>query len=219
MGLTFESVEATGLVKRYGPTRALSGVSLALRAGQVTAIEGHNGSGKSTLLSVLSLLTRPTRGALRFGAHDPGRHPSLRGQIGIVAHAAMVYPDLSGLENLALTARLYGLADAEARVAEVAERFELGRFAVRPTRTYSRGQLQRVSLARAVLPGPKLLLLDEPSTGLDRAAWERLLSTVQQERQRGAIVALVTHDAELADRLADVRIRLRAGRVVAPEAA
>lgn len=214
MSLPFETVEATGLVKLYGPTRALSGVNLRLQAGQVTAVEGHNGSGKSTLLSVLSLLSRPTKGTLRFGKYDPLKRTALRGQIGIVAHAAMVYPDLSGLENLTLTAGLYGLSDVETRVKAAAARFELGRFATRPTRTYSRGQLQRVALARAILPQPRLLLLDEPSTGLDVSARKRLVDTMAEERARGAIVVLVTHDADLSEALADVRIRLRAGRVV-----
>src|SRR5262249_25281412 len=154
--------------------------------------EGPNGSGKSTLLNVLALLTRPSRGELRFGAHDPRKHPRLRARIGLVAHAAMVYPDLTGHENLALTARLYALADARAALAELEARFELGAFMARPARSYSRGQLQRLALARALLPAPRLLLLDEPSTGLDQKSVERLCEAVRQERARGAIVVLVT---------------------------
>lgn len=214
MALDFDTVEASGLVKLYGPTRALSGVGLRLQAGEITSIEGPNGSGKSTLLAILSLLTRPTRGSIKFGQYDARRKISLRAQVGILAHAPMVYPDLSGLENLALTAELYGLPDVDARVAAAAERFELGRFASRPTRTYSRGQLQRVALARAILPGPRLLLLDEPSTGLDETGRKRLIDTVRAEKARGAIIALVTHDSALSDELADRKILLKAGRVV-----
>lgn len=214
MAIDFETVEASGLIKLYGPTRALSGVDVRLQAGQITSIEGENGSGKSTLLAVLSLLTRPSKGSIRFGKHDARRKISLRGRVGILAHAPMVYPDLSALENLALTAELYGLKDVEGQVDRAAERFELGRFAQRPTRTYSRGQLQRVALARAILPQPRLLLLDEPSTGLDTAGRKRLVDAVAQEKARGAIIAIVTHDAALADALADARVRLRAGRVV-----
>lgn len=201
----------------FGPTRALAGVNASFSAGQVTAVEGHNGSGKSTLVSLLSLLVRPTRGQLFFGEHEARRRPALRGQVGVLAHAAMLYPDLSGLENLALFARLYRLPDATERVQELAGRFELGRFASRPARTYSRGQLQRVALARAVLHRPKLLLLDEPSTGLDAASTKRLVGVVGEERDRGAIVVLVTHDAELSAALADARVRLRRGRVVDTE--
>jgi ABC-type multidrug transport system ATPase subunit len=163
---------------------------------------------------VLSLLSRPTRGQLRYGEYDPVRRPSLRAAIGLVAHAAMVYPDLDGRENLALFASLYGRQHGPAELAAISERFELGRFMERPARTYSRGQLQRLSLARALLHQPRLLLLDEPSTGLDRRSVERLVSVMRQERERGAIVVLVTHDAALATELADRRLLLERGRLV-----
>ena len=161
MALDFDRIEARDLVKLYGPTRALAGVRFDLAAGEITAIEGPNGAGKSTLLSLLSLLGRPTRGELRFAGRDPWKTPGLRARIGLVAHAPMVYPDLTGDENLALTARLYGVPDPDAVRASLAARFELSGFMRRPARTYSRGQLQRLSLARALLPAPRLLLLDE----------------------------------------------------------
>jgi ABC-type multidrug transport system ATPase subunit len=215
VALDFDRIEVRNLVKLYGPTRALAGVQLELHAGEITAIEGPNGSGKSTLLNVLALLTRPTRGELRFGTHDPRAKPALRGQIGLVAHAALVYPDLSGHENLALTATLYGLgADAPQRQQALAHRFELGTFMERPARTYSRGQLQRLALARALLPSPRLLLLDEPSTGLDARSMTHLTEVMRVERARGAIVALVTHDAALAAAVADRRVQLDRGRVL-----
>ena len=196
----------------YGPTRALAGVDLELEAGLVTVIEGPNGAGKSTLLEILSLLARPTRGTLRFGTHDAWRErDALRGSLGVLAHAAMLYPDLSGLENLRLFARMYGVA--RARVDALGERFEATGFWERPTRTYSRGQLQRLSLARALLHEPRLILLDEPSTGLDVRASERLVDAVAAERARGAIVVLVTHDSALSDKLADRRLRIERGRL------
>ncbi len=214
--LDFDAVTARGLVKVYGPTRALAGVDITLAAGCVTSIEGPNGSGKSTLLGLLALLARPTRGAIRYGAHDAEHGgPALRARIGVLAHAAMIYPDLTGRENLRLFAELHGLADRGARIAAILARFEVGAFVDRPARTYSRGQLQRVALARALVHAPRLLLLDEPSTGLDAPSVERLARTVAEERARGTIVALVTHDEPLAARLADVRIRLERGRVVA----
>jgi ABC-type multidrug transport system ATPase subunit len=213
VALDFDRIEATGLVKLYGPTRALAGVQLELQAGQITAIEGANGSGKSTLLNVLALLTRPTRGELRFGEHDPKKRPALRARIGLVAHAAMVYPDLTGRENLALTARLYGLPRDAPALAALEQRFELGAFMQRPARTYSRGQLQRVSLARALVHAPRLLLLDEPSTGLDARGFQRLTEAMREERARGAIVVLVTHDAALAEAVADRRVQLERGKL------
>jgi heme ABC exporter ATP-binding subunit CcmA len=213
VALDFERIEARDLVKLYGPTRALAGVQFELAAGEITAIEGPNGAGKSTLLNVLSLLTRPTRGELRFAGRDPFRSPAMRARIGLVAHAPMVYPDLTGHENLALTARLYGLQGPEAALAQIGARFELAGFMQRPARTYSRGQLQRLALARALLPAPRLLLLDEPSTGLDAAGTARLVDVMRQERARGAIVVLVTHDAALAESVADRRLQLKGGKI------
>lgn len=213
MVLAFDRVDGRGLVKVYGATRALSGVDVSFSAGQVTCIEGPNGSGKSTLLSLLGLLARPTRGQILFGAHDAARTKGLRASVGVLAHASMVYPDLTAHESLALAAKLYGLRDASARIAELVERFGLGAWAGRPARTYSRGQLQRLSLARALVHEPKLLLLDEPSTGLDAGSVERLIGAVRTERARGAIIVLVTHDPALAEKLADQRIELAQGRL------
>jgi ABC-type multidrug transport system ATPase subunit len=211
---SFETVEARGLVKTFGPTRALAGVDVSLRAGEVTVIEGPNGSGKTTLLGILSLLVRPNRGTVRFGADDALARPdALRGAIGVLAHAAMVYPDLTGIESLRLAAALYGVTGAEARIASLRERFEIGPFGERPTRTYSRGQLQRIALARALVHEPRLLLLDEPSTGLDAASVERLAGAVRQERARGSIVVLVTHDVAFAETVCDRRVVLSRGRV------
>ena len=196
----------------YGPTRALSGIDATFQAGTVTSVEGPNGSGKSTLLSLLGLIARPTKGSIRFGDREATRNPELRRHIGVLAHAAMVYPDLNAYENLALFASLHDRPVASALERE-RERVGLGAWANRPARTYSRGQLQRVALARALLHEPSLLLLDEPSTGLDASSVERLIAAVQVERTRGAIIVLVTHDPSLSERLADRRLRLAQGRV------
>jgi heme exporter protein A len=210
----FERVVTDKLVKTFGATRALAGVSVALESGAVTVVEGPNGSGKSTLLAILAQLARPTRGRVRYGDLDAARHRgALRRHIGILAHASMLYPSLTGRENLAFFAELHGIEDRADRIEELVRRFEIGKFFERPTRTYSRGQLQRVALARAVLHRPKLLLLDEPSTGLDTNAVERLVTAIESEREAGTILVLVTHDPELAQRVADSRIRLDRGRV------
>lgn len=211
--LDYDRIEARGLTKTWGPTRALAGVDLDLRAGRCTAIEGPNGAGKSTLVGLLSLLSRPTKGKLLFGARDAARNvDELRATIGVLAHAPMVYPDLTGTESLALAAELFGVPDPGPRIGALRERFEIGTFGERPTRTYSRGQLQRVALARALLHEPRLLLLDEPSTGLDVRATERLIEVVKAEVERGAIVVLVTHDRLLADACAQDRVTLERGR-------
>jgi heme exporter protein A len=211
--LDFDRVTARKLVKVFGATRALAGVDVTCHAGKVTVIEGPNGSGKSTLLNILAQLSRPTRGTVLYGKRKGGG-AELRNRIGVLAHTAMAYPDLTGRENLTLFAKLHDVRDPHARVDELVDRFEIGPFFERPTRTYSRGQLQRVSLARAVLHGPRLLLLDEPSTGLDHRAVDRLIAAVEQEREAGNIVVLITHDAPLAERLGDRRLLLSRGRVV-----
>lgn len=214
MTAPFDFVEAKGLVKTFGPTRALSGIDAHLRAGEVTVIEGPNGSGKSSMLGLLALLMRPTRGTIRFGAHDAFAAPdSFRGHIGVLAHAAMVYPDLTGVESLVLSAALHGVRRPEERIKELRDRFEIGLFGERPTRTYSRGQLQRIALARALIHSPRLLLLDEPSTGLDAASVARLEAAVKNEKERGAIVVLVTHDAALSEAVGDRRLVLSRGRI------
>jgi heme ABC exporter ATP-binding subunit CcmA len=210
----FEQVETQGLAKTYGPTRALAGVDVRFAAGSVTAIEGPNGSGKSTLLTLLALLARPSRGEILFGAHRASKSPQLRSSIGVLAHSPMVYPDLTAHENLRLFAELYGLPASVDALRVLADRFGLGGWAERPARSYSRGQLQRLALARAVLHRPKLLLLDEPSTGLDVGSVTRLVAAVREERARGAIIVLVTHDAALSEQLADRRVQLASGRVV-----
>ena len=214
--MDFERVEVSGLVKVYGATRALIGVDATFDAGRVTVVEGPNGSGKSTLLNVLGQLVRPTRGVVRYGewTSETASGIDLRAEIGILAHAAMIYPDLSALENLALYIQLHGLSDPSGRLEAASDRFEIGRWGERAARTYSRGQLQRLALARALLHAPRLLLLDEPSTGLDVRAVERLVTAVSEERERGAIVVLITHDPKLADRLADARVSLKRGKVV-----
>lgn len=209
MSVDFDTVRASGLTKTFGATRALAGVSLTLRAGEITVVEGHNGSGKSTLLALLAQLARPTRGEIRYGEHVG---PVVRGRIGVLTHAPMLYPDLSGHENLSLVAELYELP--RARVDEAIARHVLAGFVERPVKTYSRGQLQRTSLARALLPTPRFLLLDEPSTGLDAASTESLVRTLQAERDRGAIVLVVTHDAALVDALAGRRLHMERGRLV-----
>jgi heme exporter protein A len=218
VALSFDFIATQSLAKTYGPTRALSGVDVRFEAGSITAIEGPNGSGKSTLITLLGLLARPTRGEIFFGAQRASKSPWLRGAIGLLAHAPMVYPDLTAHENLRLFAELHRSNHSDEGLRALVDRFGLGSWADRPARTYSRGQLQRLALARAVLHRPRLLLLDEPSTGLDAASVTRLMAAVREERERGAIVVMVTHDAALSDGLADRRIQLLHGRVVEAKA-
>jgi ABC-type multidrug transport system ATPase subunit len=210
----FDRVVGQGLTKVFGATRALAGVDVTFEAGTVTVIQGPNGSGKSTLLTLVGLLSQATRGTIRFGQFDSKKSPFLRRCVGLLAHEPIVYPDLSGVENLLFAARLYSVDSPTQRVNELCDRFSLGGFSERLVRTYSRGQLQRLALAKALIHKPRLLLLDEPSTGLDARSVERMVSALEDEKKQGTISVLVTHDEDLARRLADRHYELQRGRIV-----
>lgn len=198
--------------KRYGRQRALVDVTLSFAPGEVAAIVGPNGAGKTTLLGILSTLVRPTSGEVRFGERPLGR--DARQLIGYVGHEPGIYPDLSARQNLALFASLYQLPAPDQRVATMLERVDLHE--VRsdlPARAFSRGMLQRLALARALLHEPELLLFDEPSSALDPAGVAWLVGELGRERAAGRTVILVTHDLEAAAQVASHLIVLRRGRV------
>lgn len=197
-------IEARAIVKSYGPVFALRGVDIFVKCGELTVLTGGNGSGKSTLLGILGGVIRATSGVVRL--IPSGR---LRDVIGMVSHDALSYPDLTGRQNVELVARAHGLSPSVWK--EVEERFGLRGFALRPVRGYSRGQRQRIALARAVVHQPRFLLLDEPTAGLDRGAVDRLKEVVREELDRGAGVCVVTHEP-LFNGMASERVHLEKGR-------
>ncbi|MDB4943784.1 MAG: transporter ATP-binding protein [Labilithrix sp.] len=205
------TVDLRAVTKTYGPVRALVSVSARFVAGRVSMVLGPNGSGKSTLLSLVGTLTQPTSGKVSHGTLGKTRD-EVRRSLGWVGHESLCYGDLTGRENIELAARLNGLAADDAFEA-ARSRFALGAFAERPFRTYSRGQRQSVALARALVHDPKLLLLDEPTTGLDAVSVERLVAVVRAEAERGAVVLVVTHDAGFAKAAGDDTLVLDRGRV------
>jgi heme exporter protein A len=209
-------VELRAVTKTYGPVRALVGVSATFEAGRVTMVLGPNGSGKSTLLSILGTLARPTSGKVLHGALGRTRE-QVRTVLGWVGHDSLCYADLTGRENIELAAKLHGLP-GHAAFESARLRFDLGPFAERPFRTYSRGQRQRVALARALVHEPLLLLLDEPTTGLDAKSVESLQRVVRAEAERGAVVVVITHDEVFARAAGDVRVVLDRGRIRGDEA-
>ncbi len=215
----FHEVQARGLTKLYGRHRALGGVDLTLRAGSLCALLGPNGAGKSTLLGILSTLVRPTSGKVAFAADGRELEPrEVRAAIGVLAHEPMVYAELSAVENLLFFGRLYDVADVTRRSAELLDEVGLDAEArVRPARTYSRGMLQRGSLARALLHQPRLLLLDEPFTGLDRAGAQALARTLAAAKRDGRIVLVVSHDLEAIAELCDHVVVLKRGKIVHDE--
>ena len=185
----------------------------------MTALLGHNGAGKTTLLGILSTLVRPTDGAIRYQAN--GKEVTggdVRRQIGLLAHASLCYGELSAHENLELVAGLYDVDGSRTALTALLDRVGLEPKARdRASRTYSRGMVQRLALARALLTKPSLLLLDEPFTGLDRGGALALGAELGALRDQGAIVVVVTHDLEaIADRTDHVAI-LRRGQLAFEE--
>jgi len=212
--LDFEQVSVVSLTKSYGPTLALAGVDLSFDAGAASVIQGANGSGKSTLLWLLAMLAHPTRGEIRYGRHNTTHADALRARIGFVAHQLQLYPGLSGHENLLLAAKLQRIPYAEKRAGDLCDALALGEYWNRPVRTYSRGQAQRVSIARALLHEPRLLLMDEPATGLDVKSTASVVDLIEQEKQEGSIVVIVTHEAQFARTVADRVLHMDRGRIV-----
>ena len=206
------SVELVAVSKTFGPVRALVGVSARFAAGRVSIVLGPNGSGKSTLLALVGTLARPTSGRVDHGVLGPGRS-KIRASLGWLGHDSLCYADLTGRENIGLAARLHKIDGARA-FAEASARFDLGAFADRPVRTYSRGQRQRIALARALVHAPRLILLDEPTTGLDAVSTERLGVVVRAEAAKGAVVLVVTHDAAFGESVGDDMFPLERGRLV-----
>ncbi len=214
-----DRVEISKVAKRYGTERALVNVSLELKAGSMCALLGHNGAGKTTLLGILSTLVQQNDGKVRYRAGEVDVDgDALRREIGLLAHASMCYGELTARENLELIAGLYSVDGGKTAVEGVLDRVGLDpRARDRVARTYSRGMLQRLSLARALLTRPSLVLLDEPFTGLDRGGALAFGEELGALRDSGAIVVVVTHDLEaIAGRTDHVAI-LRRGKLVFEE--
>ncbi len=205
----FTSLSFIDVSRHFGRRRVLNRISLRCEAGEVVALLGPNGAGKSTLLSLAATLLTPSSGEIRYGEQTmAAAGPGLRGRIGVLGHDLYVYPELSAAENLTFFGSLYGLADVEARVAAALDRAGLAH-RDDPVGRFSRGMRQRLALERALLHEPRLVLLDEPFTGLDDAATGMLRERLGGLRQAGCIVLLTTHDLETIEGLVDRAVLLR----------
>jgi heme exporter protein A len=203
------AIELDSLERRYGERVALAGVSVRLEQGQTLAVLGGNGAGKTTLLRVLAGLLRPHGGTARvLGAELPAERWKLPAQVGYLGHEPLLYRELSGRENLRYHADLHGVP--RARVDELLAAVGMAKRADDPVRELSKGLVQRLAAARAVLHEPALLLLDEPRANLDPAAAELLEPLIG--RASGRTRVLVSHDVEGALAEADASIGLRDGR-------
>ena len=207
-------IHARGLARAFAGVPVVAGVDLTVGAGEVVVLLGPNGAGKTTLLRMLALLVRPTEGELAlFGTGGRVAPPELRRRIGYAGHESLCYPDLTAAENLTFYARLFGVGDAPARIAEMLAWAGLDGAGRRPVRAFSRGMAQRLALARAMLHDPDLLLLDEPWSALDPAAAAALTERLAALRAAGRAIVLTTHDVPRAAPVATRVAVLARGRV------
>jgi heme exporter protein A len=212
------AVEVRGLSKTFGRRRAVGGVDFVIRSGECLALFGPNGAGKTTLLRVLAGLLKPSEGWARIaGSLLPGG-AAARAGTGLLMHDTLLYGALSALENVEFTARLYGVRDPAAAAATALERMGIARRAGLPVRQLSRGMQQRVAIARATVHSPRVLLLDEPFTGLDDTGAVALTAMLNAVRAAGAALLLVTHNLAEGLALATHAAVMRRGVLVRHEA-
>jgi len=210
-----EVISAIGLTKRFGALVALDHVDLSIRAGESVTLFGPNGAGKTTLIRILTLGLRLDDGRLSIAGFDPRKHDiEIRRRIGVISHHSFLYDDLSAGQNLEFYAKLYGVADPAARSRELLELMGLAHREEDRVGDLSRGLQQRVSVARSLVHDPPLLFLDEPFTGLDPQAADRLRALLGRLREEGRTVILVTHDLRQGIELGDRWILLSRGRIV-----
>ncbi|HEY8175532.1 MAG TPA: heme ABC exporter ATP-binding protein CcmA [Gemmatimonadaceae bacterium] len=188
------TVQAKSLAKNFGRRTAIAGVDLTLSTGECLALFGPNGAGKTTLLRLIAGLLKPTAGTVRVQGVDVRRDTHARSLVGLISHHSMLYASLTALENVEFTARLYGLPEPRAAARRALESMQVSEGARAPVRTLSRGLQQRVSIARATVHEPSVVLLDEPYSGLDEAGAAALTSLLQSLRARGATLLVVTHN-------------------------
>jgi ABC-type multidrug transport system ATPase subunit len=215
----FESVRLTDVSRHFGRRRALARLSLTTRGGDILGLLGPNGAGKSTLLGVLATLVTPNTGEVIYGDRNAARWgPALRTHIGLLAHELHLYAELTARQNLTFFAELYGL-NAAAVVPAALERAGLADRADDDVSGFSRGMRQRLALERALLHRPRLVLFDEPFTGLDDRSVGAVSDRLRSLAAEGAIVLLATHDLDLADGLVTRVALIRDGRLLADEPA
>ena len=217
--MDFTSLTFTDVSRNFGRRRALNRVSFRCEAGEIVALLGPNGAGKSTLLSITATLLAPSSGEVRYGeVAAPGAGAALRARIGLLGHDLYLYPELSAAENLTFFAKVYRLAGVPALVDAALDRAELTERRDDAVSGFSRGMRQRLALERALIHDPRLVLLDEPFTGLDDAATAALRRRLEGLRTAGRIVLVTTHDLETIEGIIDRAVMLQNGRLVTIEA-
>ena len=214
-----DAIRVQGLEKAFGDWPVLWALDLTVNWGELLVIFGANGAGKTTLLRILSTQTRPDAGAILVAGFSPRRSPqAVRRRVGVVGHQTFLYDDLTCRENLVHYGRLYGLDDCRSRADEVLARLGLSNRADRRVRTLSNGMQKRLSIARAILHHPQVLLLDEPEAGLDRESVESLHALLRDWTVEGGSVVMTTHDVDLGLAWAHRASLLAGGRIHFPSA-
>ena len=201
------AIKVQGIRKHFGHLEALRGVDFELKQGEFLSLFGPNGAGKTTLIRILSALARPSSGSATVAGYDVMEaDPKMRREIGVISHASFLYADLSPLENIRFYATLYGVEQVESRAIQVIDEVGLKPRMHDRVRTFSRGMLQRLSIARAIVHNPSILFLDEPYTGLDQHASEILKDQLQALHTDQRTILMTTHDfsrgLDMCDRVA-----------------
>jgi ABC-type multidrug transport system ATPase subunit len=218
VSLDFRELSIRELSRNFGRRRALSRVSLDCRAGEIVGLLGPNGAGKSTLLAIISTLAAPSSGEVLYGGRTAKQIGApVRSRIGVLSHDLHLYSELTAMENLVFFGRLYGVANAEAAAADALRRARLDDRADDVVSGFSRGMRQRLALERALLHSPRLLLLDEPFTGLDDASTMALIERLRELRSAGCIMLVATHDLDIGEAVLDRAVILHDGRLIASE--
>ena len=208
------SIQINEVEKRYGMRLALRGVTLSIAAGECVALVGHNGSGKTTLLKIAAQLTRPSRGKIAFHAgENPISLEEVKNRVGLVGHHTLLYEELTAEENLIFFGKLFGLENPSGKAREALQPVGLSGRATDLVRTFSRGMRQRLSIARALLASPGLLLLDEAGTGLDPEGQQWLGAAIKRLRDSGCTILMSTHGRNETQGAVTRAIRLDGGKI------
>jgi ABC-type multidrug transport system ATPase subunit len=218
VSVDFLDLSIRELSRNFGRRRALTRVSYDCRAGEIVGLLGPNGAGKSTLLAILSTLAGASSGQVLYGSRTAGEIGALvRSRIGVLSHDLHLYSELTALENLVFFGRLYGVPDTETVATAALRRARLEERAKDLVSGFSRGMRQRLALERALLHNPRLLLLDEPFTGLDDASTMALIARLRELRAAGCITLVATHDLDIGEAVLDRAVILHDGRLIASE--
>ncbi len=207
-----DAIVLAGAAKRFGAHTALHPIDLVIPRGQAALLAGANGAGKSTLLRLVAGLCRPSAGSVKINGRDPQRIPKARAEIGLLSHQTLLYDELTARENLRFFAQLYGLDNPDQRLAAALAAVGLNKRLDQRVGSFSRGTKQRLAIARAILHGPSILLLDEPFTGLDASASAALHRLLCRFRQEGRTCILITHRLDEAEGLVDRLLVLERGQ-------